>query len=305
MKCQCFDCWRDSMKFDQKIHQLYQQAYARAMRSRETAKKHAEPMNPISLNVLIKNHAVSYRQHLGFLDVPTNLIVGVEEASEKTQNYSQDFLPAVIPNSPFADQWKMICEAYLHDGTAQSELHCVEYMGKFYISDGITWVSVAKSMDIPIIRSRVTRILPIRTNTKSVQLYYDFLTQFRKTKLYQIQFTQPAYFEKFQTALGFRVDHVWTDLDRSDFLPVWNKIENAFYKSYDNTLRITAADAMVVLLEKYSYDQIVYMDSWVLARLFQALWKELCALSFPDTMATKNTQMIFGVMPHAETRQTA
>ena len=88
------------MKFDQKIHQIYQQAYARAMRSRETAKKHAEPMNPISLNVLMENHAVSYRQHLGFLDVPTNLIVGVEEASEKTQNYSQDFLPAVIPTVP-------------------------------------------------------------------------------------------------------------------------------------------------------------------------------------------------------------
>ena len=98
-------------------------------------------------------------------------------------------------------------------------------------------------------------------------------------ELYQIQFTQPAYFEKFQAALGFRPDHVWTEENCADFLPVWNRIESAFYKSYEHSLRITAADALVVLLEKYSYDQIIQMDSWVLARMFQALWKELYVLS--------------------------
>lgn len=73
----------------------------------------------------------------------------------------------------------------------------------------------------------------------------------------------------------------WSDTDRSRFLAVWPKIEEAFHKSYEECLHITAADALVVLLEKYTFEQIAYMQPWVLARIFQAFWKELYTLSFP------------------------
>ena len=59
----------------------------------------------------------------------------------------------------------------------------------------------------------------------------------------------------------------------------WPKIERAFQKSFDNCLNITSADALVVLLDKYSFTQLIGLDSWVLARIFQASWKDLCRLS--------------------------
>ena len=44
-------------------------------------------------------------------------------------------------------------------------------------------------------------------------------------------------------------------------------------------LLITAADALVILMRKYSFEKIISMESWILPRVFQALGKELYALS--------------------------
>lgn len=126
---------------------------------------------------------------------------------------------------------------------------------------------------------------------KEVKLCSDFLLQYRCTKLNQLHFTQPGFFEKFQLALDHNPTYRWTDADRDEFLRVWTNIESAFQKSYDNALSISAADALVVLLERFSFEQIAAMDSWILARMFQAHWKELYQLSFPETFAlgTKHT----------------
>ncbi|MBR2890617.1 MAG: hypothetical protein IKC09_10130 [Oscillospiraceae bacterium] len=132
-------------------------------------------------------------------------------------------------------------------------------------------------------RSQVIRIMPIRTDTKSVQLYYDFLFQFQMTRMYQLQFTQEGFFEKLQNALGNGPSYKWTDSDRARFLAVWPMIEEAFHKSYEDCLHITAADALVVLLAKYTIDQIGQMQFWALARIFQAFRKELYTLSFAES----------------------
>ena len=108
-----------------------------------------------------------------------------------------------------------------------------------------------------------------------------FLLQYQYTKLHQIYFTQPGFFEKFQIALDHDPTYQWTDGDRSEFLRVWSNIEYAFHKSYGNSLLISAGDALVILLERFTFDQIGAMDTWVLARFFQILWKEFYQLSFP------------------------
>ena len=133
--------------------------------------------------------------------------------------------------------------------------------------------------------------LSMPADIKEVKLCSDFLLQYHYTKLNQIHFTQPGFFEKFQIALDHNPTYRWTDADRDEFLRVWTKIESAFQKSYDNTLSISAADALVVLLERFSFDRIAAMDSWIIARMFQAHWKELYQLSFPETVAveTKHT----------------
>lgn len=270
------------MEFLKESHETYQQAHALAARSLAKAKKHGLPACPAALNALTDDKLISYRLDLGILDIPVSLIVGVAEANENTALYTKEFFPLSLPKSEFADQWRDINKQYFCEKGLRGEIRCFEYLGKFYVCDGMKRVSVLKFHNVPTVRSHVTRIMPISTETKSLQQYYEFLSNFRLTNLYQLQFTQPGYFEKFQRALGKKATCRWTDSDRAQFLVIWPGIECAFRESYDDNLRITAADATVVLLQRYSFDQIVHMEPWMLARVFQLFWKELYALSFPD-----------------------
>lgn len=270
------------MEFLKELHETYQQAHALAARSLAKSKKHGLPACPAALNALTDDKLISYRLDLGILDIPVSLIVGVAEANENTALYTKEFFPLSLPKSEFADQWREINKQYFCEKGLRGEIRCFEYLGKFYVCDGMKRVSVLKFHNVPTIRSHVTRIMPISTETKSFQQYYEFLSNFRLTNLYQLQFTQPGYFEKFQRALGKKATCKWTDSDRAQFLTIWPKIENAFRKSYDDILHITAADATAVLLERYSFEQIIQMEQWMLARIFQMFWKDFYALSFPE-----------------------
>ena len=266
------------MDYQREAHEEYQKAYSIAMRNQLKDKKQNVAPYPSVLDAILNERMISCRQDLGVMDIPTNLIVGVSEYSDVLLKYTKDFLPLADPNSQIAMQWRRAYQA-LRGQENSEEIRCLEYLGKFYVVDGLQEVSVAKYSGTYQIRSHVTRILPVKTQSSTVEHYYEFLVQFDLTNLYQLQFTQPGYFEKLQSALNKQESAEWTDNDRSKFLMHWPKIERAFQKSFDNCLNITSADALVVLLDKYTFTQLVQLDSWVLARIFQASWKDLCRLS--------------------------
>ena len=274
------------MDYQREAHEEYQKAYSIAMRNQLKDKKQRVARYPSIMDAILNERMISCRQDLGVMDIPTNLIVGVSEYSDVLLKYTKDFLPLADPNSQIAMQWRRAYQA-LRGQENSKEICCLEYFGKFYVVDGLQEVSVAKYSGTYQIKSHVTRILPVKTESSMVEHYYDFLGQYDLTNLYQLQFTQPGYFEKLQSALDKEVTMKWSDSDRTSFLTHWPKIERAFQSSFDNGLNITPADALVILLEKYSYSQLIRMDSWVLARIFQTCWKDLYQLSYANRIESE------------------
>lgn len=271
------------MDYQREAHEQYQRAYANALRNQLKDKKQRVSAYPAVLEALLNEDVDSCRVDLGVMDIPTNLIIGTAEYSDLLQMYTKDFFPLANPNSELASKWRRVYQAFVAEPNS-SEIRCLEFLGKFYVVEGLLDVSVAKVYGTCTVRSHVVRVLPKYTECKTVRRYYDFLVQFQLTNLYQLQFTQPGHFEKLQLALGKKDMQQWTDSDRNRFLKCWPKIERAFQTSFDNCLNITSADALVVLLDKYSFAQILQMDSWVLARIFQASWKDLNKLSHANEM---------------------
>lgn len=274
------------MNFEREAHAQYQKAYSLAMMNQLKDKKQGVATYPVVLDALLDERMISDRLDLGVMDIPVNLIVGVAERKESNQMYTRGFLPIENPNSGFAAKWRSVYQEYVADQNSR-EIYCLEYLGKFYVLDGLIDVSVAKFYGANIIKSHIIRIMPVKNDSATVKRYFDFLVHFRLTKLYQLQFTQPGYFEKLQSALDKEVMMKWSDSDRTSFLTHWPKIERAFQTSFDNGLNITPADALVILLEKYSFAQIIRMDSWVLARIFQTCWKDLYQLSYANRMESE------------------
>ena len=275
------------MKFEREAHGQYEKACALAKKNLQDKKKQKLPVCPAALNTIQDEKMISYRIDLGILDIPTNLILGAAGHSDKSMLYTRGFLPLSTPESEYAAQWISLYREQQNGKGFEKAITCYEYLGKFYVRDGMKRVSVSKYAKTLSIKAHVVRILPMCLEEQEAVWYFDFLRQYHFTQLYQLQFTQQGFFEKLQRGLGCNPSHRWTDRDRERFLQYWPSIEYAFLKSYEDALSITAADALVVIMNRYSFDQITSMDSWVLARVFQSFGKELYQLSFPAESSVK------------------
>ena len=277
------------MKFDREIHEQYQKAYAMAVRCQQKNKKQSLPVCPVSLDSVLNERMVSYRQDLGVMEIPTDLIIGVTEKSNLMLLFTREFLPVSLPNTEEAEQWRQAYGDVLSKKCGTETICCLEYLGKFYVSDGLMKVSAAKFLNVPMMQAQVIRVMPIKTDSIEVKRYYDFLSQYRITDLYQLQFTQSGFFEEMEKAFGKKPAEQWTEGDRAALLNIWPKVESAFRSSYADYLPITTADAFVVLLRKFSFRQLLRMDSWILARVFQACWKDLYSLGGTDSRMRQET----------------
>ena len=275
------------MKFSREVHEAYQQASATARANQAKAKKWGLPMSPVELNIAKDQSRIAERMDLGILNIPTYLIAGVVEQDEHSSLLTKDFLPVCLSNSSFAEDWRETYHHFLDDCSPKDVISCYEYLGKFYVLNGVMEVSVAKFCKKDTLQAHVTRLMPVKEDTPAVCRYYDFLRQFKLTQLYQVQFTQAGFFERFQRIFGKSASQMWSDAERKSFLENWVKFQQAFEKSYGDCLSITAADAFVVLADKYRFDQLIQMDSWVLARIFQSAWRELYNLSYSDSNPVK------------------
>ena len=286
------------MRFEREVQELYLKAYGKGTSNHRKNEKEGTPIHLQVLETTLDQKKVAYKIDLGVMDIPVSQIVGVLAANGTELLYTPDFLPLSSPKSAFAKEWRQVYLEYLSDKGLNTPIRCYEYLGRFYVQDGVKRVSVMKNHGTSTISAQVVRIMPTCTTDKNIQCYYEFLHHFRLTRLYQVSFTQSGYFERLQAALGHESNYRWNETDRFGFLFHWHAIESAFQKAYGSDLNITAADALIVLLENYSYSQIIQMPVWALTRVFQAYWKELYELSFPG-VALNRKQHITGKLQTA------
>ena len=164
------------MEFTREVHEQYQKAYAMASSCQQKNKKHSLPVFPVSLDSFLTEGMISYKQDLGIMEIPTNFIVGVAEKNDLMLSFTKEFLPAALPNSGMAEQWRLVYRDLLDEKRIRAPIICLEYLGKFYVSVGLMQVSVAKFADIPVMQSKVIRVMPNKTDSREVKQYFATLT---------------------------------------------------------------------------------------------------------------------------------
>ena len=253
---------------------VYRKAHNNGKRSvRKRVRQGANPYL-LSLDSFLNDDMIADRVSLGVMDIPTEAIVGVS-TPDKRELYSHDFLPLSHPDTDFSTKWCKLYWYYLSNKGIRCPISCYEYMGKFYIQDGIKRVSIAKCHGVPTITASVIRLLPKKTEEPEIQQYYEFVRAFERTGLYQINFSRPESFDKFQRAMGFEPDYRWNEADRLEFLFNWPLFEHAFEEAFGGYLKITPADVFLVLLEDYPFEKLREMSLIVLVQLMRKKWNKL------------------------------
>lgn len=269
------------MKFYREVRASYSQAHNQAKRSVRRAEKESSETCLQQLKFDMDQTQSNDSVELGIIDIPVSQIVGTAVFDEKDL-YAPDFMPIASASSPYAAQWCQLYMDYLTDRGWDSPIRCIEYLGRFYVQDGKKRVSVLKAHGAYTTEAIVTRIVPAASEDEKIQRYHEFLRDYQKTGLYQTAFTNPGGLSKLQTALGYEEDHVWSDQDRFSFLFNLLPVEYALGRAFGGYLNITAADALLVLLEDYSYGDIRRMQPWELTNALQNEWVKLYKIFDPD-----------------------
>lgn len=255
--------------------------YHRAHRSgkRETRRLLRKGRDPYLkvMDSVVDHSMITDRISLGLMDIPIDKIVGITD-KEKSQLYTYDFLPLSAPNGEFASKWTKLYWYYLSNHAVCNPVTCFEYMGEFYIVDGIKRVSIAKCHGLHTIPATITRILPADTQDKMVQRYLEQVRCIDLTGLYQVSFSQTDSFARFQKALGHEHDYKWNEADRLDFLFHWYTFEDALREAFNGFLLITPADAFLVLLEDLPYEKLRELPHMILVQLLRKSYKKLYAI---------------------------
>ena len=253
--------------FYAEAHELYARVHAQA---KKTVSNYQKVSAYPYLNVMdneVDDSTVLERVDLGTMEIPVRQIVGVTSSFPYLDmDYTYDFKPLAQTGSEFAESWCQLYLEYLSDRGLTEPIECIEYLGRFYVVDGRKRVSVLKAHGETRVQAHVTRWVPEYSGEAQVKQYYKFLNYFTKTGLYQVFLSDAEDFAILQKEMGLAPEQEWTDMDRFHFLFTFIGVERAYLAGLGEYASVTAADAFVALLKKYSFSEVRAMYSWDLEK---------------------------------------
>ncbi len=268
----------------QEAYEQYNRALKQGQKTYKDRASHGRyPYLPVLDEILLDDSVVAGRVDMGVIEIPTEQIAGTKTAGRRSA-FAADFMPLLSPESEFGYKWIELCAAHLGDDGIRDPIRCYEYLGSFFVQEGNKRVSVLKSYDAPTIPGYVIRIIPEWSDDPVVQVYYEFMQSYQLTGLYQVRFTRQGSFAKLQAALGFEADHAWTDEERQRFLSNMTYFKAAFQKLGGEDLPVTAADALLVWLRVYPFEDLKAPAPELLKTL-GAVWADVKVLSQSDPIA--------------------
>ena len=187
--------------------------------------------------------------YIGILEIPVSYVVGNKEAS-RNNAFACNFMPVLEESTEFATKWNVLCDSCRQEGI-HSAIKCYEYMNNYYVQEGNKRVSVANFLKFDFISAEVTRILPPKNDSKEIQVYYEYLDFFEKTRAYYMTFSEPGSYTKLAELLELDLDHKWSedtlkDLKAAYFL--FAKLYRTIYKGMD---RKAISDAFLLYLSLF------------------------------------------------------
>lgn len=194
--------------------------------------------------------------NLGLSEIPIELIVGTRSAG-RSHSFSHSFLPLMDEDSEFCHKWTALCKAHMDSGITDP-IKVYEYMHTFYVAEGHKRVSVLRWFGAVSISAEVTRILPAKDGSKASNIYYEFVDFYSLSKINYLWFSGTGRFARLQEAVGKAPDEVWTEEDQRKFYSFYTRF-SALYgdkEAKELSTRLTVADAMLLYLEFFGYDQV-------------------------------------------------
>lgn len=239
---------------------------------------------------------------LGVQEIPLNMIVGTRTKG-RTSSFAGNFMPILRENTEFAMKWADLYDAQQEEGL-RDPIKCYEYMHRFYVLEGNKRVSVMKFVDAVSISADVIRLLPRKSEEKSIVIYYEFVQFYNVTGLYLISFSEPGCYEKLAELLGQNLTDHWPEEMIENLRYAFQQFEMVYLAKGGSRLDIGAGDAFLVYLNIFPLDSLIHDSSDQIGKNIMRIWNELLTSTSGDHLALiehpeliqKNTGLIHDLL---------
>jgi basic membrane lipoprotein Med (substrate-binding protein (PBP1-ABC) superfamily) len=238
-----------------------------------------------SLDAILETEDISCEVPLGLLDIPVELIVGTKTRG-RTSSFAPNFMPILGEGTEFAAKWTLLSDAHIQEGI-RDPIVAYEYMNHYYVLEGNKRVSVLKFFGATSIPGYVTRVVPVRKDTKESRIYYEFLDFYNSTSINYLFFTQEGRYVHTCHLVGYRSYERWSMDDRIVFRSCYNRFSDAFAELGGKKLKITAGDAMVMYMDLFGYAQLVNESPAEIKTNLEKMWEEFELTETDDKAAVK------------------
>ena len=249
----------------------YLSALRLGQRYYQTATAEGTDPYPAVLDDIVSEADIFGKKKLGVLQIPADRIIGTKSAS-RAAALAGNFMPLLDQDTEFAAKWISLCDSHLEEGIREP-ISVIEYLGKFYVTEGNKRASVLLSFEAPTIPASVTRYIPVISYDPELQRYYGFLWFFDRAQIYDIELPDPRDYSKLQTLLWHDQDHIWTEEDRRKFLSGLSVFRRSVPEKKGSAAQ--ADDSLLLRwLELYPFSEISSLPKETVQKRLSALLME-------------------------------
>ncbi len=226
----------------------------------------------VCLDDLLSHVEIDSRQKLGLVEIPIDQIAGTYNEN-RSNAFARNFMPLLDKESEFAMKWAALYDSMEEDGMRDPVI-AYEFLNKFYIQEGNKRVSVSKCMGAVSVEGFVTRIIPKKTDAKEIQLYYEFLDFYEKTKINYLTFSREGSYSLLLKATGTETAGEWNQDQKDDFRSAYSIFSKEFATRGGSKLSLTTADAFLVYLSIFGYEDTKDAPASEFRNNINKIWNE-------------------------------
>ena len=248
--------------------------------------KNEDPYLP-ALDELIPPEKALTGIRLGVLQIPVWFIVGTK-TSGRLNAFSASFFPLLEEGTEFADKWEALYRSHISEGIREP-IKVYEYLNRYYVEEGNKRVSVLKYCDAYSIPANVIRIMPEKTDSEEVRLYYEYLEFNRYTKINFIECSKRGGYRELLRYMGKPFDEYWSIEEQRRFSSAYYFFEKAYKENGGDRLKSTVGDAMLAYIRIYGYYELQNAGEDTIRINLKKIWEEITLKEQDDVIELKAT----------------
>ena len=254
---------------------------------KEARARAAKDENPYLavLDEIIPPEKVLSGVSLGVIQIPIWFIVGTRTAG-RVNAFAANFMPLLEESTEFAAKWESLYRSHMCEGIREP-VKVYEYLNRYYVEEGNKRVSVLKYCGAYSIPAEVIRVLPDKTDSEEVKLYYEYLDFNKYSKINFIEFTKLGSYKELLRLTGKALDEVWSEEEQRRFSGAYYYFEKAYKESGGDKLKTTVGDAMLAYIRVYGYSQLLNESEAEIRFNLKKMWEEIALTEQDETIELK------------------